>query len=155
MCTLPWCCSGCNLAPPGSFVVFLAHRNHVRVAQFSYCDGVGWCLGFFPAIRAKDAEKWIFPVLGAALGETPADQICLHARGGPSEPCLGSHVSLGSEIRALWGGLGSISLVGDRFGLVGSQPTKNHFGRNSVLLGSFWEFFGSSEPRSRCATFLR
>ena len=25
--------------------------------------------------RAKNAKKWIFPVLGAVLGETPADQI--------------------------------------------------------------------------------
>ena len=46
----------------------------------------------------KNAKKWIFLVLGAVLGETPADQICLHAKCGPAEPSLGSHVSLGSGI---------------------------------------------------------
>ena len=54
--------------------------------------------------RAKKAKKWNFPVWGAVLGETPADQICLHAECGPSDPCLRSHVPLGSEIRAQWGG---------------------------------------------------
>ena len=55
---------------------------------------------------AKNAKKWICLGLGAVLGETPAGQICLHAKCGPSEPCLGSHVSPGSEIWALWGRAG-------------------------------------------------
>ena len=29
------------------------------------------------------------------------------------------------------------------------------FGRNSAPQGSFWEFFGSSKARSRCATFVQ
>ena len=56
--------------------------------------------------RAKNSKKWIFPVLGAVLGETPADQICLRAKCGPSEPCLGSHVSLGPGIWPFGGGAG-------------------------------------------------
>ena len=45
--------------------------------------------------RAKNAKKWIFPALRAVLGEAPAGQICLHAKCGPSEPCLASLVSPG------------------------------------------------------------
>ena len=48
--------------------------------------------------QAKNGKKWIFPVLGAVLGYMPPDQSCLHAKCGPSEPCLGSHVSLGPGI---------------------------------------------------------
>ena len=36
----------------------------------------------------------------------PSDQSCLHAKCGPSEPCLGSHVSLGHGIWPFWGGAG-------------------------------------------------
>ena len=75
----------------------MAHRNRVRLAQLSYFDDVGWCLGIFPAIRGllvfggpgdlekfrgrpgpktgQKTKKWIFLVLGAVLGETPAGQI--------------------------------------------------------------------------------
>ena len=71
----------------------------------------------FPAAqgpkRAKNARQWIFPVLGAVLGETPADQILLHAKCGPSEPCLGS-----------WGRWGRNSSVGDRFRWLGTQLEK-------------------------------
>ena len=35
----------------GVLGIFLAHRNHVRIAQLSYIDDVGWCLPIFPAIR--------------------------------------------------------------------------------------------------------
>ena len=51
---------------------------------------------------AQNAKKSIFPVLGAVVGETPADQFALYAKCGPSEPCLRSRVSLG---------LGAISSV--------------------------------------------
>ena len=90
--------------------------------------------------RARNAKKSIFPVLGAVLGEMPADQICLHAKCGPTEPCLGSQVSLGSEIRVLLGGLGAILSVGDRFCLLGTQPTKNRCSRNSAPPGVFGIF---------------
>ena len=91
--------------------------------------------------------------MGAVLGETPADQISLHAKCGPSELCLGSHVFLESEIQALLGGLGAISSGGDRFCLLGTQPTKTRVGRNPGPAGIFQEILGSSEPRSRWATF--
>ena len=90
---------------------------------------------------ANNTKKWIFPVLGAVLGETPADQICLRAQCGPSELCLGTHVSLGPGIWPFLGGLGAVSSVGDRFCLSGTQPTKNRFGRNSPPAGSFQVFF--------------
>ena len=44
--------------------------------------------------RAKNTKKWFFLVLGSVLGETSADQIRSHAKRGPSESRLGSHVSL-------------------------------------------------------------
>ena len=103
--------------------------------------------------RAKPAKKWIFPGLGAVLGETPTNQICLHAECGPSEPCLGSHVSLGPGIWPFWGALGAISSVEDRFCLLGSQPTKTSFwpdlGATGEVSGNFW-LIGT-----RCATFVR
>ena len=95
-------------------------------------------------MKAKIAKKAIFPVLGAILDKTRAEQICLHADCGPSESCLGSHVSPASEMRALGGGLGAISSVEDRFCLLGTQPTKNCFSRNSAPPGSFREFFSLS-----------
>ena len=85
----------------------------------------------------------------------PPDQSCLHAKRGPSEPCLGSHVSLGPGIWPFWGALGAILSVGDRFCLLGTQPRKK-----AVLAvtrrhwGDFGEIFGSSEARSHCATFV-
>ena len=51
-------------------------------------------------------QKVDVPDLGAVLGETPTDQMCLRAKCGPSEPCLGSRVSLGPEIWPFWGGAG-------------------------------------------------
>ena len=56
--------------------------------------------------EAKNTQQWIFPVLGSALGETPHDQIWSHAKCGPSEPRLGSHVALEPEIWPFWGGWG-------------------------------------------------
>ena len=97
--------------------------------------------------RAKNGKKWIFSVFGAVLGDTPADQICLRAKCGPSELCLGSHVSLGLRIWPFWGGWGS-------FLQSGTQPTKNCFGCNSAPPASFRECFGSLGPRLRCATSL-
>ena len=35
----------------GFWGIFLADRNGVRTAQLSNSDDVGWCVGFFPAIR--------------------------------------------------------------------------------------------------------
>ena len=100
--------------------------------------------------RAKNSKKWIFGSWGPFWARRPPTKfVC-----GPSEPCLGSHVSPGSEIRALWGGLGVISSVGDRFCLLGTQPTKNCFSRNLAAPGSFWDCFGSVELQSQCATFL-
>ena len=105
--------------------------------------------------RGKTAKKWIFPVWGAVLGLMPPDQSFLHAKCGPSEPCLGSHVSLGPGIWPFQGALGAISSVGDQFCLFGIQPAKKlFFGGNSAPPGSFRECFGSSEARLRCATFL-
>ena len=71
----------------GVFRNLLAHQNRVRVAQISYGDDVGQCLGFFLAIcdllvlgvpgtkrnfaaargpkQAKNTKKWISQVLGA------------------------------------------------------------------------------------------
>ena len=104
-----------------------------------------------------DLEKFCGrPVLGTILGETPADQTCLHAKCGPGEPCLGSHVYLGSKLRALWGGLGAISSVRDRFCLVGPNQKKTRFGRNSAPPGvfgkldkfaSYWFFGGLRDFR--------
>ena len=68
---------------------------------------------------------------------------------------MGSHVSLGPGIWPFWGALGAVSSVGERFSLLGTQPTTNHFGHNSAPPGSFGEFCGSSELRSRCATFVQ
>ena len=72
----------------------VAHRNRVRVAQLSLCHNVGWFYlsfsrnwrfaGFWRSggLREisrpvwgpntpKNAQKWIFPVLQAVVGETP------------------------------------------------------------------------------------
>ena len=62
-------------------------------------------------------------------------------------PCLASHLSPGPRYRRSCGAWGPFSSVGDRFCLLGTQPTKNGFGRNSKPPGSFREVFGSSEPR--------
>ena len=81
------------------FGIFLAQRNRVCVAQLSCCDEVA-CFhtsfsrnSRFPGFRrglgdlekfrdpvwgperVKNAQKWIFPVSGAVLGETPSEQI--------------------------------------------------------------------------------
>ena len=93
--------------------------------------------------RAKNGKKWIFPVFGAVLGETLADQICLHVKCGPCEPCLGSHVSLGP---GTWGRGGALLR---QFGTGSVCQEPNRFGASGV----FWEMFGSPEPRSHCATF--
>ena len=83
----------------------------VRPPAAAICDllvlgGLGDLEKFLGTIRgpkrAKDTKKWIFLV--AVRGETPADQICLHAECGRSEPCLGSRVPLGPEKRARGGG---------------------------------------------------
>ena len=75
--------------------------------------------------------------MGAILVKTPADQICSHAKCGPTEPCWRSHVSLGRGIWLFWGALRAISSVGDRFCRLGTQPTKLSFGRNSEPPASF------------------
>ena len=87
-------------------------------------DSEKFCGQVWGPKRAKNTKKWIFLVLGAVLDETSADQICLHAQCGPTEPCLGSPVSLGPDIWALRQGLGAISSAGDRFCRLGTQPTK-------------------------------
>ena len=69
----------------------------------------------------------------------PPEQSCLHAKCGPSEPCLGSHVSLGPGIWPFWGVLAANSPVGDRFCLLGTQPTKDPFWPS---LGATGEFSG-------------
>ena len=92
--------------------------------------------------RAKNGKKWTLPVLGAVLGETPADQICLRAKCRPREPCLGSHVSPGSEIRALWGagwgpfhrlGTGSVCPEPNR-----KKPFRPQPGATGEFSGMFW-----------------
>ena len=71
-----------------------------------------------------------------------ADQSGWHAKCGPSEPFLGSHVSLGPGIWPFWGALGAISSVGGRFCLLGTQPTKKPFwpqlGATGDFSGMFW-----------------
>ena len=74
--------------------------------------------------RPKTPKKWIFPVLGAVLGETLADQISPHAKCGPHEPFLWPHVSLGPEIWPFFFGGGAFRRVGDRFCWLETQPTK-------------------------------
>ena len=53
---------------------------------------------------SKTPKKWIFPVLGAVLDDTPADQICLHAKCRHNVPCLTSHVPLRPGIWPFGGG---------------------------------------------------
>ena len=61
----------------------------------------------------------------------------------------------GAGDRAVWGGRwGPFPRLGTGFVGQGPNGKKNCFNRDSALAGSFQEFFGSSELRSRCATFL-
>ena len=71
----------------------MAHRNRETIAQLSYNRdflwfgllrpqfAIYWFLGVWGTDRgpnrAKTTKKWIFLVLGAVLGETPADQILI------------------------------------------------------------------------------
>ena len=78
--------------------------------------------------------------MGAVLGERPVNQILLHAKCGPSEPCLRSDVSLGPEIWPFFGGLGAISSVGDRF-----FPTDKKI-ETRKNVDRFIFCYGSNEP---------
>ena len=54
---------------------------------------------------------------------------------------MGSHVFLEAEIWPFFGGgLGAVSSVGYRFCRLGTEPTKNHFGRTSAPPASFGKF---------------
>ena len=107
----------------------------------------------------KEAEKcqnWIFPLLAAVLDETSTDRICLHGQCRPSEPCLhGVPCVPGAQDMAVLGDGGGHFAIWGAVLSVGTEPTKKHFGRNSAPPECFVEIFGSSEPRSRCATFLK
>ena len=107
----------------------------------------------------------------------PPDPSCLHAKCGPSEPCLGSHVPLGPRIWPFWGALGAISSVGDRFCLLGTQlgkttiltRTRRHRGvferilahRKGVRVGQLsysddvWGFQPSFSRKSRFTGFWK
>ena len=112
-----------------------------------------WCPLYWPCALKRlsrfQAPKWAtnpekvdFPGLGGRSGLDAPDQSCLHAKCGPSEPCLGSNLSLGPGIWPFWRAVGVISSVGDRFCLLGTQPTKNPFwpelGATGEFLGDFW-----------------
>ena len=75
--------------------------------------------------RAKNAG------LGGILGETTPDQIRSHAKCGPSEPCLGFHMSLGPEIWPFRAGWGPFRRLGTIF--VGQGPSQKKFGPEKTL----------------------
>ena len=138
---------GRNSAPPASFsgifwLIGTALRNLVALTRLGgftrvfreirdllVFAGVSGTWRNFAAAGAQNgpnAQKWIFPVLGAVPGETPADQICSHAKCGPSKPCWGPMCPWGSRYGRSGGAGGHF--VG--WGLVLSvrDPTDTKFG---------------------------
>ena len=147
-----------------------------RSAQLSYSDNVGW---FYPSFSRNSQFTGFWGSGGLTEISRPP-----RAQNGPKTPKSGFSWSWGplwvkrpltkfvcvlnvDPVNPVWGPtcpwdlrwpsrgeLGAVSAVGDRFYWLGSQLTKNRFGRNSAPPASFREFFGSSKPRSCCATFL-
>ena len=78
-----------------------------------------------------------------------------HAKCGPTEPCLESHVSLGPEIWPFfWGGWGLFRRLGTGFVGYGLNRQKTVLAVTRRHWRVFGIFFGSSGLRLRCATFL-
>ena len=101
-------------------------------------------LGDLEKFCGQRHQKVDFPGLGAVLGETSADKVCFRAKCGPSEvPCVP-----GARDMAVLG------LAGGHFVSWGPVLVRDPTDQKAVLAVTRRQLFGSSEPRSCCATFL-